>query len=924
MAFPQTPLNVRTELKIGGVWTDVTSDTYHRDLISISRGRRDEGSRADPGRCTITFNNRAGKYSPRNPVGAYYGLIGRNTPVRVAVYTGSTYLNVPGGAGDGATTPDTAVLDIVGDLDVRLELQGIAPWMPVGSSDLIGKYDNVTPSNQRSWRLEGFNNGPRLSWSPDGTLASFRSANSTAPVPMPASGRIAVRATLDVDNGSGGCTVTFYTAASIAGPWTQLGDPVVAAGTTSIYASTTPLTVGDATNSTALPTAMRVMAAEVRNGIGGTVVANPDFTAQAAGATGFTDSAGRAWTVAGAAELTNRRPRFAGEISAWPPRWDVSGKDLYVPVTAAGPLRRLGQGKSPLQSPMRREFSSPARTGIVAYWPMEDGAEATALASAIAGQPALGIAGDVEPAAYSTWAASAALPTMHTGRLAAALPAYTVGVQSELRLFAQTPAGGVGADQRLLSVSTTGSAATWSLWVSASGADFALRAYGTTGALLMDSGWSSYAAAGRQIEHGLQLIETGGNVAWSFFGYSIADSSLSGAVVAGGTGGTLAGHTVGRVVSVRVGEDGALGDTAVGHLALANVADAYAATGSAMVAWAGESAADRIIRLCRETQVPLAMRSFTTSSAPLGPQRIATFLTLLEEAATADGSLVYEDRETVGLAYRTQASLYNQAAALALNYAAAGEVAPPLEPTDDDQGTVNDVTVKRQDGGSARAEQRTGPLSVLDPPAGIGRYDTELTLEVAADSQLADIAGWRLRLGTWDESRFPTVRVDLAAGPHLIAAASAVDVRDRITISNPPPSLPPDLIDLIAEGCQERLGQYDWDLVFNCSPGGPWRVGVLDDTVLGRADTDGSQLAAGVSSTATSLSVATTSGPLWTTAAAEFPFDVRVAGERLTVTNITGTTSPQTFTVVRSVNGVVKAQLAAADVRLEQPMILAL
>ena len=39
------------------------------------------------------------------------------------------------------------------------------------------------------------------------------------------------------------------------------------------------------------------------------------------------------------------------------------------------------------------------------------------------------------------------------------------------------------------------------------------------------------------------------------------------------------------------------------------------------------------------------------------------------------------------------------------------------------------------------------------------------------------------------------------------------------------------------------------------------RVGLLDDEVLGRLDTDGSELAAGVDATATTLSVAVTAGP---------------------------------------------------------------
>lgn len=74
------------------------------------------------------------------------------------------------------------------------------------------------------------------------------------------------------------------------------------------------------------------------------------------------------------------------------------------------------------------------------------------------------------------------------------------------------------------------------------------------------------------------------------------------------------------------------------------------------------------------------------------------------------------------------------------------------------------------------------------------------------------------------------------------------------------------------------------------------------------------------------VSVATTNStsPIWTTAAADFPFDVAVGGERMTVISISGSSSPQTFTVARSANGVAKPQTADTDVRLWQPAILSL
>jgi hypothetical protein len=74
-----------------------------------------------------------------------------------------------------------------------------------------------------------------------------------------------------------------------------------------------------------------------------------------------------------------------------------------------------------------------------------------------------------------------------------------------------------------------------------------------------------------------------------------------------------------------------------------------------------------------------------------------------------------------------------------------------------------------------------------------------------------------------------------------------------------------------------------------------------------------------VSETDTSLSVATTLGPLWTTDTDEMPFDINVGGEQMTVTAISGSSSPQTFTVTRSVNGVTKEHASGSDVRLWTP-----
>ncbi|MER6891981.1 hypothetical protein, partial [Streptomyces halstedii] len=103
-----------------------------------------------------------------------------------------------------------------------------------------------------------------------------------------------------------------------------------------------------------------------------------------------------------------------------------------------------------------------------------------------------------------------------------------------------------------------------------------------------------------------------------------------------------------------------------------------------------------------------------------------------------------------------------------------------------------------------------------------------------------------------------------------------------------------------------------------------YRVGVVEDAELAHVDADEAELAAGATADATALSVAVAAGPLWTVNPADFPVDVMIAGERVTVTSVSGASSPQTFTVIRSVNDVVKALPAGADVRLATPSFPAL
>lgn len=195
-----------------------------------------------------------------------------------------------------SSTPDNAVLDILGDLDLRV-LAALDDWTPATTQDLCAKFSG-TGAN-RSWDFKVIAGGNlELSWSADGT--TVLTATSTVPTGIGDQSLRWVRAVLDVDNGAVGRNILFYTSTD-GQTYTQLGTTVTQAGVTSIANSNATLDVGGNTSLGRFVTG-NIFAVEVRNGIDGTVVANPDFrklpwVVGATTGTAQLDRTGRTWTL---------------------------------------------------------------------------------------------------------------------------------------------------------------------------------------------------------------------------------------------------------------------------------------------------------------------------------------------------------------------------------------------------------------------------------------------------------------------------------------------------------------------------------------------------------------------------------------------------------------------------------------------------
>lgn len=700
MTFPATPLDVTVELYYSGGWQDITAYTYTRDQITITRGRSDMHQRISPSTCTITLNNRDGRFSPRNPVGALYGLIGRNTPLRVSVTHGAaTYV------------------------------------------------------------------------------------------------------------------------------------------------------------------------------------------------------------------------RFVGEVSAWPVSWDVSGADVWVSIEASGITRRLSQGDSPLRSVMYRYLMSSATTA--AYWPCEDGETATEVASALSDGTPMLVSGAPSMASYEGYAASDRIPVLGVSSLSGRVLPHTQGDYESVRFLASVPSGGDAST--LVTVHCAGGVTTrWEIRVDASGY-MKLYSFDADDNFDESSLLNDFSLNGKDVWICLALYDDApDDTLWVLDAYDETGAGYMWSASMLGTSGVI--HRV--VIAPQKDAQ----TTAVGHVHVDTESDGLTRVEMStlldiIAAYAGETTAARYARLCTEQGVTVTVTGTTTQT--MGPQTRQRFLDLLDEIEAVDG-MAWEARDAAALRYRTTSSLYNQDPGVSLSYTDDAVAVSP--PTDDDDQVRNDITITRTDGASTRAVLELGALSTAAPPSGVGTYDDAVTLAVATDAQTATHAWWRLHLGTWDEPRYEQISVDLSASPDLIATAAAVDIGDVVELDDLPTWLPPGPIRGLVYGTTEVLGQFDWSITWRTTPSGPWDVVELDDATFARLDSDTTTLAADVTTTGASMSLAST-GAVWidsTGYATEFPFDVLVGGEQVTVTAITGTTSPQTATVTRSVNGVVKAHSTGAPVHVARPVALGL
>lgn len=876
MAFPSTPLDVLVEMAIGAdpaahpdtwVWTDITQWVLVRDQIILSRGKPDRFAQAPPGQMRMTVDDTGGRFVVRNPSGPYYGRLRRNVPVRVSVD------GVPRATMFADTLP--VGWDVSGrDKYVTLTASGILKRLGRSSSQIVSAPRAYIPTTGpiAYWSLEDgelaaygtpdVGRNRMTSWTgkhPSGAVATFAKWGTGGLGPwlpnvfsFPASSGLAIIAgRVDMPGSPATWTVDFMYAGN---------------GADSVFLDINPSYLTD--NSAGWPQlTLDPVARELLVSFGG----EPETSSSTPG---LYDGLGHH------IRLTARQ---AGAKIAWTAY--IDGIEAQTDTTSGSftlaPIEALG---------LVGDQASSDAVGHLAVWTNPP----SVLAAAAAGLGYLG-----EPA----------------GRRIERLcdeQAVPLSVVDEYRIrdtFNRTVANNLGT-------ADTGEA--WTL-SGGTAADFDVAAgeatitQGSTTVVRAGVVGNAVNAFDARVLVEVPALSTGGSVGISAgvvfrwvsdtdhyraqidftpFGTMVFGlNRAGGAGISLGTTSTIPGtYTAGDRFWVHVRGRGALfygrawresevepstwlarddDELAVGKVgffARRGTGDTTVSNTYTFSQFSADSALD-------DTQL-------------MGAQPYQAFLPVVREAEDVDGGILAE-ATTGPLEYLVGRDRYNRAVDLALDYDQ-GHVAPPFEPSDDDTDLRNEVVASRAGGGSDVARYADDAHIAAE-----GRYDEGITLNVADDGQLEDQAAWRVHLGTVPEMRYPRLSLNFARNPALGADWLTCRLSSRITIDNPPPELPPDLIDLHVVGYTETLEPFAWRVEANAAPASPYTVGVWEDTVLGRADTDGSVVVGDfVAGTGTVLPVAVTAGNLWVTTAgnpAEFPFAIRTGGAELTVTAITST-----------------------------------
>lgn len=591
--------------------------------------------------------------------------------------------------------------------------------------------------------------------------------------------------------------------------------------------------------------------------------------------------------------------RFLGYSVGFTPEWDSTGNYAVVKLVAAGAKRRLNKGANPVQSVLSR--SIPELTGLVEYWPMEDGSQANQIASGIPGGTAMQLGNGITTgvptlASNSTIIASNALPVLGSGSFFGPVNSAAMNTGTlQVRFMAVWPGSGNQAPDgsEIISIQTPGSSVAFWWLLYHTGGSLALQGHASDGTVLYDSGPIFFAAEGTSQLVSVSFVQSGGNINAQIETYTL------GAPTAGFINLPVTGQTLNPCTFISFAPNGDQTGLVVGHCTVSNQYQDIFNLLSQVNGYNAEYTGNRLDRLTAENGEHLK-RTIGMTHELMGPQSPDTYINLMEGCAKVEDGVLLDGLDQ-GLTFIAHDERTSLPASLTLD-ASLGQIGPPLSPTDDDQLIINTYTATRTNGSSVTYVDNADSLAALV----IGDYTDSTAQNFYQDTtQLADYASWQVHLRTTAGYRWPSVEIWLHRDPELLIAWLTTRLQSRVDLINlnavrqqlyTAPAM------LMMEGYTETIDQFLWDVVMNTTPYDPWRVAEIaaetGDTneYVFRVETDGANVVTGVPAGSSSVSVSSLD-TVWTTLADDFPLFVNMGGQKIKVTNITGSTSPQTFTV---------------------------
>jgi hypothetical protein len=920
VVYPQTPTPIVIEIAPDAqpagdpgdwLWEDITE--FWRlaggGTISIDQGRADWGSKVDPGKSGLTLDNRSGDFSEWNPLGQWYGRLGKNTPMRIRFRRGEDDFGTAASNGWGTSVSGQA-------------------WTTAGSaasdyskSGGTGRHSHGSTNVLRSTLLGV-------------TLVDCEQLVDVA-TPAAITGAALVTGCLvryqDASNfywlrlefNAGGSSVTVKLSKRVGGTLSDIADltPVPALS----YTAGQPLRVRAAVDGDQLKVKVWDPAGDEP---AGWHLEDTDTDITEPGQTGL-----MSWLVAGNSNSLPLVVSFdnyavhvdlwGGFVPQWDPRWDKSGNDRTVPISGYGPLYRLapGQSKPPEHSALRRSIGG--ADGLQGYWPCEDGVSATQVASALPGHPPLAVTGTVAFTAVddftyddrtTRYGTSALVDLSSGGRLSGTVPpevTAATATQWTISCTAQVEITTASTDVVVMEWYTPGGTFTrWEYRLAKAASNEQVIAYNAAGAATMVIDSSSVTVS--FTPSAIIAVQNGANIDVTF-------RQNAGAGVTASVAGTMAGITA--VAANTLGTTNTV-PMPFGHLAVWSTVPTVTGLNPFFDdygfrvfgddrSYLAEAAHLRLRRLGGEDGIDIYVPEVEDALVNrMGWQAAGKPLDLYRQCEDVDGGVLFE--RPFALAYQPRAARYNQTPALVLD--AQDDLAEAPAPDSSDQQYRNRWEIKRTEGSSvvAQADEVT---------AGALVYPDSAELLLHEDAQLADQAGWRLHLTSQRGLRWPLIDIDLAARPDLIDQWLNCRVGSRIAATNPMQDVAGQDIDVLLEGYTLTIDIVHFKIAANCSYGPAWDVATADGEQ--RVPADGSTLDDTLGAADMTLSLASTAeNGVWGTDAADFPLDIRVGGERITLSAISGTTSPQTATIsARGVNGVQREWPAGSEVDVWYPAI---